>query len=63
MTGRSFRISTAAASLERSTNSVRDTPLIAAARSMTAKRSLDVRKFTWGMPGSFIRGVVLVLRI
>ena len=46
MTGRSFRVSMAAASLERSTNSVRLAPRISAARSMTAKRSLEMRKFT-----------------
>ena len=47
MMGRSFNISIAAASLDRSTNSVRVTPRIAAARSMSARRSSFIRKFTW----------------
>ena len=37
--GRSFSVSIAAASLDRSTNSVRVTPRIAAARSMSDRRS------------------------
>ena len=39
-------VSIAAVSLERSTNSVRVTPRMAAARSMSAKRSSFIRKFT-----------------
>ena len=45
--GRSFNVSIAAASLDRSTNSVRVTPRIAAARSMSDKRSSFIRKLTW----------------
>ena len=46
MTGRSFSVSIAAASLDRSTNSVRVTPRIAAARSISARRSSFILKFT-----------------
>jgi hypothetical protein len=46
ITGRLFRISIAAASLDWSMNSVRETLRIAAERSMTVKRRLEVRMLT-----------------